>query len=167
MTLSDNIVVYKWICTPTRIFGISTSRYGCWERKCSREGSFPSTITELCSCIILLCGRQYPFLWITVFLGKQTKMACSSSAKLQHCQLFWFFLCFLQGSRGAGKVHSFGKRDHAIKRNLNIPVVVRGWLYKQVSRACCENEKKSPPVTRLTAHVKKQTQVQICHTVRC
>uniref|UniRef100_A0A3B5LZG6 Pleckstrin homology domain containing, family A member 7b n=1 Tax=Xiphophorus couchianus TaxID=32473 RepID=A0A3B5LZG6_9TELE len=36
-------------------------------------------------------------------------------------------------SRGSGKVHSFGKRDHAIKRNLNIPVVVRGWLYKQTS----------------------------------
>uniref|UniRef100_G3PSM9 Pleckstrin homology domain containing, family A member 7b n=1 Tax=Gasterosteus aculeatus aculeatus TaxID=481459 RepID=G3PSM9_GASAC len=38
-----------------------------------------------------------------------------------------------KGCRGAGKVHSFGKRDHAIKRNLNIPVVVRGWLYKQDS----------------------------------
>ncbi|XP_025761874.1 pleckstrin homology domain-containing family A member 7 [Oreochromis niloticus] len=38
-----------------------------------------------------------------------------------------------KGSRGMGKVHSFGKRDHAIKRNLNIPVVVRGWLYKQDS----------------------------------
>uniref|UniRef100_I3JFW7 Pleckstrin homology domain containing A7 n=1 Tax=Oreochromis niloticus TaxID=8128 RepID=I3JFW7_ORENI len=36
-------------------------------------------------------------------------------------------------SGGMGKVHSFGKRDHAIKRNLNIPVVVRGWLYKQDS----------------------------------
>uniref|UniRef100_A0A8D3BJ20 Pleckstrin homology domain containing, family A member 7b n=1 Tax=Scophthalmus maximus TaxID=52904 RepID=A0A8D3BJ20_SCOMX len=36
-------------------------------------------------------------------------------------------------SRSSGKVHSFGKRDHAIKRNLNIPVVVRGWLYKQDS----------------------------------
>ncbi|XP_050929722.1 pleckstrin homology domain-containing family A member 7 isoform X1 [Lates calcarifer] len=38
-----------------------------------------------------------------------------------------------KGSRGTGKVHSFGKRDHSIKRNLNIPVVVRGWLYKQDS----------------------------------
>uniref|UniRef100_A0A3Q2TPC8 Pleckstrin homology domain containing A7 n=1 Tax=Fundulus heteroclitus TaxID=8078 RepID=A0A3Q2TPC8_FUNHE len=38
-----------------------------------------------------------------------------------------------KSSRGPGKVHSFGKRDHAIKRNLNIPVVVRGWLYKQDS----------------------------------
>ncbi|XP_067352477.1 pleckstrin homology domain-containing family A member 7 isoform X6 [Channa argus] len=38
-----------------------------------------------------------------------------------------------KGSRGMGKVHSFGKRDHAIKRNLNVPVVVRGWLYKQDS----------------------------------
>uniref|UniRef100_A0A3Q1EH29 Pleckstrin homology domain-containing family A member 7 n=1 Tax=Acanthochromis polyacanthus TaxID=80966 RepID=A0A3Q1EH29_9TELE len=38
-----------------------------------------------------------------------------------------------KGSRGSGKVHSFGKRDQAIKRNLNIPVVVRGWLYKQDS----------------------------------
>uniref|UniRef100_A0A3Q3E0P7 Pleckstrin homology domain containing, family A member 7b n=1 Tax=Labrus bergylta TaxID=56723 RepID=A0A3Q3E0P7_9LABR len=38
-----------------------------------------------------------------------------------------------KGSRGPGKVHSFGKRDHSIKRNLNIPVVVRGWLYKQDS----------------------------------
>ncbi|XP_034433239.1 pleckstrin homology domain-containing family A member 7 isoform X7 [Hippoglossus hippoglossus] len=38
-----------------------------------------------------------------------------------------------KASRGLGKVHSFGKRDHAIKRNLNIPVVVRGWLYKQDS----------------------------------
>uniref|UniRef100_A0A8C5AJX4 Pleckstrin homology domain containing, family A member 7b n=1 Tax=Gadus morhua TaxID=8049 RepID=A0A8C5AJX4_GADMO len=35
--------------------------------------------------------------------------------------------------RASGKVHSFGKRDHAIKRNLNVPVVVRGWLYKQDS----------------------------------
>ncbi|XP_069079825.1 pleckstrin homology domain-containing family A member 7 isoform X2 [Pleurodeles waltl] len=31
------------------------------------------------------------------------------------------------------KVHSFGKRDHAVKRNPNIPVVVRGWLHKQDS----------------------------------
>ncbi|XP_029950285.1 pleckstrin homology domain-containing family A member 7 [Salarias fasciatus] len=38
-----------------------------------------------------------------------------------------------KNSRGTGKVHSFGKRDHAIKRNLNVPVVVRGWLYKQDS----------------------------------
>ncbi|XP_055755724.1 pleckstrin homology domain-containing family A member 7-like isoform X6 [Salvelinus fontinalis] len=38
-----------------------------------------------------------------------------------------------QGSRSSGKVHSFGKRDQAIKRNPNIPVVVRGWLYKQDS----------------------------------
>uniref|UniRef100_A0A3B3ZMB5 Pleckstrin homology domain-containing family A member 7 n=1 Tax=Periophthalmus magnuspinnatus TaxID=409849 RepID=A0A3B3ZMB5_9GOBI len=37
------------------------------------------------------------------------------------------------GFRGSGKVHSFGKRDHSIKRNLNVPVVVRGWLYKQDS----------------------------------
>ncbi|XP_039594572.1 pleckstrin homology domain-containing family A member 7 isoform X1 [Polypterus senegalus] len=33
----------------------------------------------------------------------------------------------------SGKAHSFGKRDHAIKRNPNIPVNVRGWLYKQDS----------------------------------
>ncbi|KAM9825134.1 pleckstrin homology domain-containing family A member 7 isoform 15-T16 [Syngnathus typhle] len=38
-----------------------------------------------------------------------------------------------KGSRGLSKCHSFGKRDQAIKRNLNIPVVVRGWLYKQDS----------------------------------
>lgn len=47
------------------------------------------------------------------------------------------FCSLVQNSRGAGKgkVHSFGKRDQAIKRNLNVPVVVRGWLYKQVSWA--------------------------------
>ncbi|KAF3706197.1 Pleckstrin -like proteiny domain-containing family A member 7 [Channa argus] len=38
-----------------------------------------------------------------------------------------------EGSRSSGKVHSFGKREQAIKRNLNAPVVVRGWLYKQAS----------------------------------
>nr|XP_020463823.1 pleckstrin homology domain-containing family A member 7-like isoform X3 [Monopterus albus] len=38
-----------------------------------------------------------------------------------------------KGSKATGKIHSFGKRDHAIKRNLNTPVVVRGWLYKQDS----------------------------------
>ncbi|KAM4619225.1 pleckstrin homology domain-containing family A member 7-like [Polymixia lowei] len=38
-----------------------------------------------------------------------------------------------KGSRSSGRVHSFGKRDHAIKRNPNVPVVVRGWLYKQDS----------------------------------
>ncbi|KAJ8396688.1 hypothetical protein AAFF_G00015260 [Aldrovandia affinis] len=38
-----------------------------------------------------------------------------------------------KGSRSSGKVHCFGKRDQAIKRNPNVPVVVRGWLYKQDS----------------------------------
>ncbi|KAL4622833.1 pleckstrin homology domain-containing family A member 7-like isoform X3 [Arapaima gigas] len=38
-----------------------------------------------------------------------------------------------KGSKSTGKVHNFGKRDHAIKRNPNVPVVVRGWLYKQDS----------------------------------
>ncbi|XP_030628558.1 pleckstrin homology domain-containing family A member 7 [Chanos chanos] len=38
-----------------------------------------------------------------------------------------------KGSRNSRKVHSFGKRDQAIKRNPNVPVVVRGWLYKQDS----------------------------------
>ncbi|XP_074131267.1 pleckstrin homology domain-containing family A member 7 isoform X2 [Sminthopsis crassicaudata] len=32
-----------------------------------------------------------------------------------------------------GKIHSFGKRDQAIRRNPNVPVVVRGWLHKQDS----------------------------------
>ncbi|XP_017288357.1 pleckstrin homology domain-containing family A member 7 isoform X9 [Kryptolebias marmoratus] len=36
-------------------------------------------------------------------------------------------------SRSSSKVHSFGKREQAIKRNPNVPVVVRGWLYKQDS----------------------------------
>ncbi|KAG8438437.1 hypothetical protein GDO86_008932 [Hymenochirus boettgeri] len=31
------------------------------------------------------------------------------------------------------KIHSFGKRDQSIKRNLDVPVVVRGWLHKQDS----------------------------------
>ncbi|XP_040190424.1 pleckstrin homology domain-containing family A member 7 isoform X3 [Rana temporaria] len=31
------------------------------------------------------------------------------------------------------KAHSFGKRDQSIKRNPNVPVLVRGWLYKQDS----------------------------------
>ncbi|XP_063254157.1 pleckstrin homology domain-containing family A member 7 isoform X8 [Prinia subflava] len=31
------------------------------------------------------------------------------------------------------KVHSFGKREQAIRRNLNVPVIVRGWLHKQDS----------------------------------
>uniref|UniRef100_A0AAR2JBV8 Pleckstrin homology domain containing, family A member 7b n=1 Tax=Pygocentrus nattereri TaxID=42514 RepID=A0AAR2JBV8_PYGNA len=38
-----------------------------------------------------------------------------------------------KGSRSSGRVHSFGKRDSAIKRNPNVPVVMRGWLYKQDS----------------------------------
>ncbi|KAJ8406465.1 hypothetical protein AAFF_G00300390 [Aldrovandia affinis] len=38
-----------------------------------------------------------------------------------------------KASRTGGKMHSFGKRDQAIKRNRNVPVVVRGWLYKQDS----------------------------------
>ncbi|XP_078023678.1 pleckstrin homology domain-containing family A member 7-like isoform X11 [Epinephelus lanceolatus] len=38
-----------------------------------------------------------------------------------------------KGSRSSGRLHSFGKREQAIKRNPNVPVVVRGWLYKQDS----------------------------------
>ncbi|XP_054632972.1 pleckstrin homology domain-containing family A member 7-like isoform X2 [Dunckerocampus dactyliophorus] len=38
-----------------------------------------------------------------------------------------------KGSRSSSKVHTFGKREQAIKRNPNVPVVVRGWLYKQDS----------------------------------
>ncbi|XP_038873138.1 pleckstrin homology domain-containing family A member 7-like isoform X5 [Salvelinus namaycush] len=36
-----------------------------------------------------------------------------------------------KGSRSSGRVHSFGKREQSIKRNPDVPVVVRGWLYKQ------------------------------------
>ncbi|KAB1272126.1 Pleckstrin homology domain-containing family A member 7 [Camelus dromedarius] len=36
--------------------------------------------------------------------------------------------------KSSNKVHSFGKRDQAIRRNPNVPVVVRGWLHKQVRR---------------------------------
>ncbi|CAL8263871.1 unnamed protein product [Merluccius merluccius] len=39
----------------------------------------------------------------------------------------------LQGSRSSRKLHGFGKRQQSIKRNPNIPVAVRGWLYKQDS----------------------------------
>ncbi|KAG5273203.1 hypothetical protein AALO_G00148800 [Alosa alosa] len=35
--------------------------------------------------------------------------------------------------RSSSRVYSFGKREQSIKRNPNIPVVVRGWLYKQDS----------------------------------
>ncbi|XP_077050593.1 pleckstrin homology domain-containing family A member 7 isoform X9 [Siphateles boraxobius] len=38
-----------------------------------------------------------------------------------------------KGSKSSGRVHSFGKRDYAIKRNPSVPVVVRGWLHKQDS----------------------------------
>ncbi|XP_026864580.2 pleckstrin homology domain-containing family A member 7 [Electrophorus electricus] len=38
-----------------------------------------------------------------------------------------------KSSRYSGRVHSFGKRDNAIKRNPNVEVVVRGWLFKQDS----------------------------------
>ncbi|XP_077142681.1 pleckstrin homology domain-containing family A member 7 isoform X6 [Ranitomeya variabilis] len=35
--------------------------------------------------------------------------------------------------KSVGKVYSFGKRDRSIKRNPSVPVLVRGWLYKQDS----------------------------------
>ncbi|CAL8357160.1 unnamed protein product [Lota lota] len=38
-----------------------------------------------------------------------------------------------KGSRSSGKVHGFGKRQQSLKRNPNVPVAVRGWLYKQDS----------------------------------
>uniref|UniRef100_H3A658 PH domain-containing protein n=1 Tax=Latimeria chalumnae TaxID=7897 RepID=H3A658_LATCH len=31
------------------------------------------------------------------------------------------------------KIHSFGKREHSIRRDPNSPVLIRGWLYKQDS----------------------------------
>uniref|UniRef100_A0AAY4E3C6 PH domain-containing protein n=1 Tax=Denticeps clupeoides TaxID=299321 RepID=A0AAY4E3C6_9TELE len=43
---------------------------------------------------------------------------------------------FLSGPRTAIRLSAlgtFGKREQAIKRNPNMPVVVRGWLYKQDS----------------------------------
>ncbi|XP_077123374.1 pleckstrin homology domain-containing family A member 5 isoform X6 [Ranitomeya variabilis] len=36
-------------------------------------------------------------------------------------------------SRSSGKVHNFGKRSNSIKRNLNAPVSMRGWLYKKAN----------------------------------
>ncbi|XP_075018834.1 pleckstrin homology domain-containing family A member 7 isoform X2 [Calonectris borealis] len=35
--------------------------------------------------------------------------------------------------KAGNKVHSFGKREQAIRRNPNVPVIVRGWLHKQDS----------------------------------
>uniref|UniRef100_A0A803XLE3 PH domain-containing protein n=1 Tax=Meleagris gallopavo TaxID=9103 RepID=A0A803XLE3_MELGA len=36
-------------------------------------------------------------------------------------------------TKAGNKVHSFGKREQAIRRNPNVPVIVRGWLHKQDS----------------------------------
>lgn len=36
-------------------------------------------------------------------------------------------------SRSSKKIHNFGKRSNSIKRNVNAPVIKRGWLYKQDS----------------------------------
>ncbi|MGH0138274.1 UNVERIFIED_CONTAM: hypothetical protein FKN15_047582 [Acipenser sinensis] len=52
-----------------------------------------------------------------------------------------------KGSKSSGKVHSFGKRDHAIKRNPNMPVVVRGWLYKQTAHV---DRRSMPPMGYMT-----------------
>ncbi|XP_063157220.1 pleckstrin homology domain-containing family A member 4 [Candoia aspera] len=38
-----------------------------------------------------------------------------------------------RSARPVRKVHTFGKRANSIKRDLNSPVVMRGWLYKQDS----------------------------------
>uniref|UniRef100_A0A8B9T1S1 Pleckstrin homology domain containing A7 n=1 Tax=Anas platyrhynchos TaxID=8839 RepID=A0A8B9T1S1_ANAPL len=38
-----------------------------------------------------------------------------------------------QKTSNKDKVHSFGKREQAIRRNPNVPVIVRGWLHKQDS----------------------------------
>lgn len=113
--------------------------------------------SELFSLAIIICGCPHTFniklhqhtgspsidlpkvhtlhsYWLLfVVLGKLGKLVYKPSAKPLQVELIFSSLHFLQGSRGPGKVHSFGKRDHSIKRNLNIPVVVRGWLYKQVS----------------------------------
>lgn len=68
---------------------------------------------------------------------KRHKLFESTDTEINQCVTFNCMMnctfSFMQSSRGTGKVHSFGKRDHSIKRNLNIPVVVRGWLYKQAS----------------------------------
>nr|XP_014354108.1 PREDICTED: pleckstrin homology domain-containing family A member 7-like isoform X1 [Latimeria chalumnae] len=37
------------------------------------------------------------------------------------------------GSKALKKIHSFGKREHSIRRDPNSPVLIRGWLYKQDS----------------------------------
>ncbi|KAI1896287.1 hypothetical protein AGOR_G00093240 [Albula goreensis] len=39
----------------------------------------------------------------------------------------------VHGKGSDGKVQTFGKRDRAVKRDPNCPVVIRGWLYKQDS----------------------------------
>ncbi|XP_070964686.1 pleckstrin homology domain-containing family A member 7-like isoform X9 [Oncorhynchus clarkii lewisi] len=61
----------------------------------------------------------------------QVCQACSVIPKktrgCNHCQRSFNKV----GSRSSGRVHSFGKREQSIKRNPNVPVVVRGWLYKQ------------------------------------
>ncbi|XP_053305718.1 pleckstrin homology domain-containing family A member 7 [Spea bombifrons] len=40
---------------------------------------------------------------------------------------------FPKAPKSSNRVYSFGKRDQSIKRNPDVPVVVRGWLYKQDS----------------------------------
>jgi len=55
---------------------------------------------------------------------------------LHHMEALCSSLFVLQASRSSGRVHSFGKREQSIKRNPNVPVVVRGWLYKQVKDTC-------------------------------
>ncbi|KAJ4937472.1 hypothetical protein JOQ06_002107, partial [Pogonophryne albipinna] len=59
------------------------------------------------------------------------KLPLQCRAFNEHTKTFITGRC--SGSRSSGRVHSFGKREQAIKRNPNVPVVVRGWLYKQDS----------------------------------
>ncbi|KAM7019728.1 pleckstrin homology domain-containing family A member 7 [Passerculus sandwichensis] len=45
----------------------------------------------------------------------------------------WGHVADAEVVKTGSKVHSFGKREQAIRRNPNVPVIVRGWLHKQDS----------------------------------
>lgn len=70
---------------------------------------------------LLLCNEllQWSYLKPEVCVSAVSKtLLCSTSLKVV---------------KTGSKVHSFGKREQAIRRNPNVPVIVRGWLHKQVS----------------------------------
>ncbi|XP_014851284.1 PREDICTED: pleckstrin homology domain-containing family A member 7-like isoform X6 [Poecilia mexicana] len=130
-----------WSKAPTAVTNLSDHEFSTWDLTCDASHNQRSTL--FCHPVTgQISSENVDFLlqeqsqgprMMSRFTAEQLSSTTVSEASTAITSSTVDSTSASKASRSSGKTHNFGKREQSIKRNPNVPVVVRGWLYKQDS----------------------------------